>query len=630
MSELELGSEFEQKTRDDWLALVDKALRGADFERTLVAKTYDDIRIDPLYVPDAEPSPHSRLPPGNAPFTRGWHSEKTDPPWQIDQLHITRDPVATNKAILTDLEGGASSITLRLAAPGQSGLESGSDALAAALKDVRLDMMALSLDAGFNVASLPAMLTDLLKGRPDDPENFDISLNADPLGTLAVLGGLNVDIDSACRQIGDLSTARENGLPVNRIMRVDGAPYHNAGASEAQELACVLATILAYLRAQEDAGKPPEKTFPELTVCLAADTELFQTTAKFRAMRKLIWQIAESCGCPEAAPSVKLTARTSERMMTRRDPWVNMLRTTAACAAASLGGAETITVLPFTWAIGTPDGFAARMARNCQLILREETALGTVLDPMGGSAYVDYLTEEISQKAWLIFQDIEKEGGMFKSLQSGKVQNMIHETSRARENDIALGTQQLTGISSFPHLDEKPVTAAPHEIPPPLDEEAVTVEPLPLRRSSAPFEKLRDASDAYRVRTGHPPTVFLASLGALSDFSARARWAANFFSAGGMETTNGEEYQDHDTLIAAFTESGASLVCICSADAVYAEQAEEVAMRLKSSNAACIYLAGRAGEKRDTYRTAGIDKFIHAGVNMLETLTDAHDRMDIH
>ncbi len=629
MSELKLAAEFEPKTRNDWLALVEAALRGADFEDTLVARTRDGIRIDPLYTPGDEAFDQSSLTPGTQPFTRGWSAGKTDPAWEIDQLHVDRAPETANKAILSDLEGGATSITLRLAAPGQSGLDPTSNALNAALKGVHLDMIALSFDAGLNIGKLPEMLAGLAKGRGRENGNMRISLGADPLGALARLGALDVDMENAYRQIEELTTARDGGLPIQRILLADGRPYHNAGAGAAQELACVMATIVAYVRARDDAGAHPGQTIPELSVSLAADTDLFETTAKFRAARRLVWQIADACGCAEAAARVELSAQTSERMMTRRDPWVNMLRTTAACAAAAMGGAQAITVLPYTWAIGAPDSFARRMARNCQMVLREEASFGAVLDPAGGSHYVDYLTDELSEKAWHLFQDIEKDGGMFKALQSGKIQNMIRATHEARANDIAMARQELTGISSFPQLNEKPVSAEPHILPPPLDDVAITVEPLHLRRLSAPFEKLRDASDAYRARTGHPPTVFLANLGTVQDFNMRANWAANFFGAGGMATTENQAYEDYDTLIAAFEKSGASLACICSSDAIYGNEAEEAAKRLKSAKADYVYLAGRAGENRDAYRSAGIDAFIHAGVNILETLSDAHDRLGV-
>ena len=625
MSDLKLAAEFEQQTEADWLNQVEKVLRGADFEKKLVAYTYDGIRIDPLY---SATSDNQSTAPGTYPYTRGW-SAKSDGSWHINQLHISSDAQATNSAILEDLEGGASSLTIQLAAPGQTGLPATAEALKTALTGVRLDMISLIIDAGSNFAPLSDIVSHLTSDRIDETGAPAISIAADPLGTLAQIGALDVDMDRSLNGINDLARAKQSGLKLDKILTASGHPYHNAGASDAQELSAVTATLVAYMRALEGAGVEPSQSIPMMSVNLAADTELFNTTAKFRAVRKLIAQMADACGCPEAATHVEVRAQTSARMMTRRDPWVNMLRTSAACTGAALGGAQTITALPFTWSLGQPDEFARRMTRNSQIVLMEESALGRVIDPAGGSSYINYLTDQMTEKAWALFQQIEADGGMYKSLQSGTVQAMVKETHEARAKNIALGKSEITGVSSFPNLLETPVNVTPHDLAQPFDDEAITVEPLPMRREAEPFEKLRDAADAYKETNGDLPKLFLANLGVLTDFNARANWASSFFSTGGIEATASSEFAGHDALIDAFKTSGTKIACICSSDAIYEADAEAIAQKLKSAGAEYIYLAGRAGEKRDAYKAAGIDAFVHMGVNSLEILSDALNRSGV-
>lgn len=621
MTKLNLASEFEPRSRNDWLSEVEKVLRGADFEKKLVAKTYDDIRIDPLYSELRDTGA-----PGQTPFTRGW-SDQTDGEWNIDQLHISSDPDDANTAILEDLEGGASSLTIRLNAPGQSGLPADAGALTKALNGVRLDMIALNIAPGLGYQNTQQLITALAAEHPDEMNDARISIDADPVGELARLGALDRDMDTALDQLADLAKSALGDLPVQSSIMVDGRPYHNAGASEAEELAAILATTVTYMRSLEESGITPAEILPLISVTLGADTDIFNTIAKFRAARHLLWSISDACGAGSEAAKITLRAETSERMMTRRDPWVNLLRATAATTGAAIGGAQSITVLPHTWTLGTPDHFARRMTRNCQIVLMEEASLAAVVDPAGGSSYVDYLTDELTRKSWTLFQEIERNGGMVDALQSGHIQSAIRETNDARAKDIAYGKLDITGVSAFPDLTEDPIKTASHAIPAPLDSEAITVEPLPLRRLSEPFEKLRDTADSYKASHGKLPQIFLANLGLLSDFNARANWSASFLSAGGIETITSTGYADHNALIDAFKNSGTTIACICSSDAVYENEAEAIARDLKAAGATFIYLAGRAGEKRDAYRSAGIDAFIHMGLNSLEILSEALDRL---
>src|SRR5690606_35359543 len=247
-------------------------------------------------------------------------------------------------------------------------------------------------------------------------------------------------------------------LPHVTALGIDAHGYHAAGASEAQELAAMLSTLVTYLKAAEAAGIPPETALPKIAFTIAADADQFLGIAKLRAARRLIWRVADAAGAGEAAKNIHITAVTAWRMIARRDPWTNMLRSTIACAGAALGGADAIVVLPHTFALGKTDRFARRMSRNIQIVLQEESNLGRVTYPAGGSWYVEKLTDDLAKKAWEVFQGIEAKGGMVAALTSGYLQDEIAATAEARAKSIAFGWQALTGISAFPMLGDDGVT----------------------------------------------------------------------------------------------------------------------------------------------------------------------------
>jgi methylmalonyl-CoA mutase len=627
MTELALAREFEAATRDAWMALVGKALKGGDFEKKLVGRTYDGIQIAPLYGRDG-----ARKEAGAA--ERGAGRVRDGLAWDIRQCATGADPAAVNANLLEDLDGGASGITLRMAAPGQAGLAVDAVAIARALDGVRLDWgVSVALEAGGAYDGAGEALLAALAATGRDATQCTLALNADPLGALARAGGLPRDgaqSMAAVARLFDLTAS----LPKVRAGLVDGRPYHHAGASEAQELACMASTLVAYLRALETAGHAPSTTFARMAFTLSADAQIFPTIAKLRAARRLIARIAEASGAGASGQAVHLSVETSGRMMAGRDAYTNLLRTTVACAAAAMGGADAITVLPFSWVLGQPDALARRMARNTQIVLMEESSLGRVADPAGGSWYVEQLTDALALKAWALFQEIEGKGGMFAALQSGHVQAIIAKTAAERARNLSTGREELIGIANFPDLKEAGFKVEPYPAAGESDEFAITAEPLPLRRLAAPFEALRDAADAYAARTKKPPRIFLANLGTIPEFGARATFAQNFFAAGGIEALSNDGYTNTADVGLAFAESGATVACLCSSDANYALQAEAAAQALKAVGAQHVYLAGRPpsekdGDKLEVFRAAGIGSYIFAGCDAPDTLAKAQDLLGV-
>src|SRR6202011_4864925 len=365
----------------------------------------------------------------------------------------------------------------------------------------------------------------------------------------------------------------------------DGGVIHDAGGSEVQELAFVLATGVAYLRAIEGADVALEDAQNMVYTRLSADADQFLTLAKFRALRLLWARVEQACGL--TPKPLFVAAETAWRMLTQRDPYVNMLRATMATFSAGLGGANVITVLPHTLALGLPDPFARRVARNTQLVLLEESNLAKVSDPAAGSGGIEALTQQLCAAAWSFFQEIEKAGGAFAALEQGLIQRKVAATRAVREANIARRKEVLTGATEFPNLHEAAVTvlnAKPVALAP-SSEAKIKFDALPPMRLAAPFERLRDRSDQILKDKGARPKVFLANLGAPADFTARATFAKSYFETRGIEAVDPEGFTDPAALAAGFRTSGAALACLCSSDKIYAGQATAAAKALQAAGA---------------------------------------------
>jgi methylmalonyl-CoA mutase len=424
----------------------------------------------------------------------------------------------------------------------------------------------------------------------------------------------------------------------------------------------------------EEAGMSTADAGKQIVFSLSLGADQFLEMAKFRAIRLLVNRVLEAAGVAESDRKIKVHARTSRRILTQRDPWVNVLRTTIGCFAAAVGGADLITVLPFDDVIGPSDDLARRLARNTQIILQEEGNLGRVIDAAGGSYYVDKLTVDLAEAAWKEFQALESKGGIVAALRDGSLEKALEATWQKRAKDFGKRKTPITGVSEFPHLGEKKVertavdTSATEKailakreaqakdskvaqqvaavssasldarvsaianalasgvtlgaIQQTLGSDAETVKALHLKRFAGAFEKLRDASDAYLAKNGKRPQIFLANMGPIAVHTARATFSQNFFEAGGFQVISNEGFADAASAAEAYAKSGANLVIICSSDAWYETGAVEVARALKQKNAGRVLLAGNPGANEATYREGGIDQFIFMGCDVLGTLTE--------
>ncbi|MYT69136.1 MULTISPECIES: methylmalonyl-CoA mutase family protein [unclassified Streptomyces] len=594
---LSLAAEFPDATHDQWQQLVAGVLRksgrevsAGEAEDALSTTLEDGLRARPLYTSN-DAAPPAGL-PGFPPFVRGGRAEgNTAGGWDVRQRHGSSE----SAAVLTDLENGVTSLWLTIGDAGGFPVS----ALPAVLDGVLLDLAPVVLDAGADQEGAARELLRLYEHRGVAADAARGNLGGDPLG-LEARTGRSYDSEPVV-ELARLCAERYPGL---RALTVDALPYHEAGGSAAQELGASLATGVAYLRHLTEAGLDVQQALAQVEFRYAATADQFLTIAKFRAARRLWARVAEACGAPRSGAQLQ-HAVTSTVMTTRRDPWVNMLRSTVATLAAGVGGADAVTVLPFDDALGVPDAFARRVARNTSTILIEESHLARVIDPAGGSWYVERLTDELAHAAWEFFQTIEREGGQAAALRSGLVGDRLAETWSVRAHRLAERREPVTGVSEFPHLAEKPVVRA-----------AAAPRPsggLPRVRRDEAFEALRARSDAHLAATGRRPRVYLAALGPAAAHTARATFAANLFQAGGIEpVTDGS-----------FEESGAREACLCSSDTVYAEQAEDAARSLREAGASHVFLAGRPGT------SAAPDSFVFAGCDAVEVLSATLDRMGV-
>ena len=548
---------FSPRSEADWRKAAESALKGGSLDR-LVSVTPDGLKLGPLH-PRAEGPRALRGEAG---------------PWKALSRLDHPSPDDVNAQAREDLDNGAEGLAIVFAGSRAAyGFGLAGD-IARAFEGVSLTGRRISLDiADFTQAEAFAGLIDRAEA-----DAADIAFGLDSL-------------DPALKAHAAALAAR--GFKRN-LAAADARPVHDAGGTPAQELAFALSAGLAALRAVEDPAT--------LEFRLAADADQFATLAKFRALRLLWARVEDACGLAPAP--IRLSGFSAWRMMSAVEPFVNVMRAALAAFAAGLGGADSVTLLPFSQALGLPDSFARRLARNTQLIELREARLGFVADPAAGAGGFETLTEGLCEKAWALFQAQEAAGGLPAAL--GLVHDAVAASATALKRDIARAKSPLTGVSAHPHLDADPIPVLP-DAPAPLPSG-----PLAPLRLSEPFERLRARAGGLRV--------FLAAIGPLSAHTRRVGFAREVFEAGGIAALAGGGAQDAAALAESFRASGAPLACLCGTDEAYADHAAPFAMALKSAGASAVYLAGRPGEHETTWRAAGVDGFLFAGADLVSAL----------
>lgn len=693
-----LLSEFDAPAPGSWRALAQEQLGGAPFEK-LVTPTPEGIAIQPIYTrEDLEGLDHLDRLPGSPGSARG-----ADPsgyrvrPWEVAQELPYGKPAEFNAILLEGLARGQSATNILLDIASARGVdpdraeagEVGACGLSlaclgdleTALKGVDLQAVPVGIQSGIGALPMAAFLAALVRQRKGDLGALSGSLDMDPLGHLARFGELPTALDSLYDEMAALMQWGESQAPHLRIATASGFPYNEAGGSAVEELACALATAVAYLRALVARGVPVDTAARRIRFSLAVGPNFFMEVAKLRAARVAWGRIVGVFGGSGDSFALEIHARTGLYGKTRTDPYVNMLRTTTEAFSAVAGGAQSLHCGPFDEILRLPDTFSRRIARNTQTILREECSLDQVIDPAGGSYYVEKLTAQVAEAAWQQFQTIEGEGGMASSLQKGSIQQRIAATAAERRKrleqrrDVLVGTnmyadgQEKSLPADIPDYDaiqkerardleqyrlsaesdravmialqaladaadgadrvEKAIAAASAGAS--LGElgrtlrasagEGVSVTPVCTHRLGAPYERLREACRSYSENTGELPQIYLANLGPLRRHKARADFSREFFSVGGFHIEYPEGQDDPAALAATAAQSGARIFVICGTDDLYPEAVPAFCAKLKEflPGARCV-LAGFPGEQEAAYREAGLDDYIFVKSNNYQVL----------
>lgn len=662
--DLPLSAEFPHADEAQWLALAEKALDGAPLSQ-ITTKTEHGVPVKPLYrAPDWAPDASGI--PGAAPFIRGARAiNDSYLPWDIRPVVSHPDPSVAADHVMEALEGGASSIELRVDAAGDHGIVARSAAdFDRLLRGVKLDLAPVALEAAGASSTQGIELAAILAASLGSGEAAEahIAFNVDPIGALARTGALLGSVNEELQQAAAFARDVAGEFPLATALRADSRPVHEAGGTEVQELAFLVAAGADYVRALMTAGLSANAACRTILFTASVGADYQVEMSKLRAARRMWSRVATAFGATGPAAGMKLQAVTSRRMLTRRDPWVNILRNTAACFAAGVGGADIVTVRPFTDAMGLPAKLGRRLARNTQIIAQEESSLGKVVDPPGGAWAIEKLGDDLAQAAWDLFQQIEREGGLAKALELGNFQTGVTDARAARMKAAARRKEPITGVTDFPLLVEEVPSVETVNLPAIVrraaeasgrapadrswsalkaaardkatladlsrtaDEGGAEAEPFWPIRIAEPFERLRDLSD-QRTSAGRAPRIFLAAIGPLAEHSARVQFAQNFFTAGGITVVNAAG--DAAALEQAARDAGCQLACLCGSDKRYAAEAVEAAKALKRAGVARLYLAGKPGDLEITLREAGVDEFIHVGVDVLAALEKAHAELGL-
>lgn len=613
-SPLSLAGDFAQPTREQWETEVLKVLNrrrppGKELSidqamARLRTSTVDGLSIEPLYVDTTTELGY----PGVMPFTRG-NKVKSGAMsgWDAAALHEDPDVSFTNDEVLRDLTNGATSIWLRVDPDAVKPAD-----VAAALKGVRPELAPLRVSSHTDQAAAASALTDFWRASGQASQVLG-NLGLDAM-SVAVLSGLKPDLSQHREWV---KTAQAE-FPKARALVVDTLALHNAGAGDVDEVAYAIATAVEYVRDLADAGISPTEAAQQILFRLAATDDQFTTIAKFRALRRLWARVLEVLDVPADKRGAVTHVVTSWRMITRDDPYVNLLRGTIASFAAAVGDAEIVTVLPFDTAHGLPTKASRRFARNTQLLAMEESNIGRVNDPAGGSYYVEELTNQFAAKAWAQFQAIEQAGGMAAALENGTVREQIAATVAERGKRLATRKQPITGVSTFPLRVEPVVEVRPRP-------EAPVVGGFVPHRDSELFEALRDRSSASAA-ANNAPVVFLACLGARRDFGPREQFTSNLCLVGGLSLPESEGGSP-DEIAAQASAAGAKMAILCSSGKVYAEQAVDVAKALKAVGVETVYIAGKKSETGSDEVDQVIDGEVFDGMDVVAFLTATLDRL---
>ncbi|MGJ8649953.1 MAG: methylmalonyl-CoA mutase family protein [Opitutaceae bacterium] len=693
-----LLNEFPASTPEEWRTAAEKLLKGAPFDKVMTKQTPEGIRLEPIFRKEVlEQLPASETQPGFDGYLRGTNAAGyTEKPWEIAQELPYGTPSEFNAAARADLMRGQDALNIILDIATLKGLdpdsaqagEVGACGLSlACLKDIQTafeeiipDAVSFHIRTGCSGLSVGALFFAWLENKGVDLSTVKGSLGMDPIAVQAAAGLLPTSLGELLNEQAVLAAFCAKSAPGIKSVGVSTLPYHQAGGSSVEELGIALASGAAYLTELTERGLSVDDAAKQIRFSFAIGPNFFMEIAKLRAARVLWAQVVAGFGGSAEAQKITMHARTGLYNKTKKDPYVNMLRTTTEALSGVIGGVDSLCVGNFDEVTRLPDTFSRRISRNTQIILQEECELTAVVDPAGGSWAVEWLTNEISEKSWTFFQEIEKQGGVIPALENGFIFDTIAKTAKGVQDQLNQRRVSLVGTNVYPNLEEKPlddtsidyngirdqrareIAAARMELDENADaavmsalgkllevdreslvpalveaitagatigevtktirasaEPAEAIRPLAATRLAAKYEAMRDASVKFAEKTGEFPKIFLCNLGPLRRHKLRADFIKGFFQSGGFEVISPKGFETPEEAVKALIESGACITVVCATDDDYAEKFADYATAIKQALPDTrVLLAGFPGEKEDEYRAAGMDDFVFVKSNNYE------------
>jgi len=617
-----LFEEFPPVGSEDWKAKIVADLKGADFDRKLVWRTNEGFSVQPYYRQDDLTNlNYLDTLPGEFPFVRG--NKTNDNDWYVRQNIVVNDFAEANKKALHVLMKGVTSLGFVF----NECNNVTKDDMAVLLKDVCLESIEVNFVAKCYTAKIAEAFADYVLAGEWEPANVVASVACDPFGNYLIYGRMKNGVEGSVEQVKNL-IEKTASLPKYRVAAVNAKNFAAAGASAVQELAFALAQGAEYLSSLTDAGLAVNAVSKKLKFNFSVSANYFMEIAKFRAARMLWAQIVKAFG-PKCDGCCKMNAyaETGTWNKTVYDPYVNMLRTQTEAMSAALGGVDSIAVLPFNAIYEDTTVFSDRIARNQQLLLKEESHFDKIVDPGAGSYYIEELTASIAEEAWKLFLTIQDKGGFLAAAKEGFIQAEIKAMAQKREMNIATRRENVLGTNQFPNFTEKLEKELDGAVfgATDLTAEDAEIETLKPYRGAMAFEKLRLATDKF-AKAGKRPLAFMLTIGNLAFRKARAQFACNFFAVAGYEVKDNNGFATVEEGVAAAKEAGAEVIVICSSDDEYAELAPATFDAMKGEG---IFVVAGAPACMDDLKAKGIENFIHVKSNVLADLTAYNEKLGI-
>ena len=603
-----LFDEFPPISTEAWEALIREDLKGADYEKKLVWKTVEGLKLKPYYRAEhLENLDFTKTIPEHAPFVRG---NRKDNNWIIRQDIDEESPLAANAKAHDALKRGAEAIALNV-----SSCKKTQD-LVNLLKGIDLNIVNIHYFGASSYLQLADLLVKASKVLDFDSKNLKGSFNFDNLGYFLAHGSFYASMDSNFVELSQLFDIAKRDFPLIKIINVNAQLIHNSGGSLTQELAFSLAIGTEYITNLVSKGQPVDDVLSRIQFTYAIGSNYFLEIAKIRAAR-LLWSAitAEFKPLHESSKYMTIHSTTSLWNKTIFDSYVNLLRCTTEAMSAAIGGCDSMTVLPFDIAYKSGDIISNRIARNIQIILKEEAYFNKIADAAAGSYYVENLTESIAEASWQLFLDIESKGGFIEAANNGAIDEAIEIIAARKQEDLAMRRQILLGTNQYPNYAERMLGKIE-----PLTK-ASALKGKKTNRLAHSFEALRLAVEDYINKGNCTPKVFLLNIGSLSMRKARAGFAVNFFTCASYEVIDNNGFKTPEEGIKAALESKAKIICICSSDEEYATLGVEIVQHIKKADKdKIVIIAGNPAASVEILKQAGVDEFIHVKTNVLTAL----------